>query len=231
MSKNIPTNRQEYTAIAIYSGTNDGDTAISSFDGTPGYLHIHIIRKDILASLPVLEASPVNNSNDVSTIHQWGSILDKNLSIREPLVTVQEIISYGNIGIGSAGMGGKEETSSFAGGGEVFIIPCLEGVKAFRITKGQGVFPLNLDDKCWTCEVTDNKESLVTSTGSPKISSRLELLEFLQEKHGQNKDLPFVAQFDAHFEKEHLAVRSNGLWSHDELYLKHQNLIQLEDIY
>ncbi|MES2961663.1 MAG: FAD-dependent oxidoreductase [Pseudomonadota bacterium] len=206
---------EEYTVIAIYGGAEEGSEAISAIDGTPGYLHIHIIRKDILRKLPALEAADIQGEK--STIYQWGAPLDKDLAIRKPLVSVQDIIKYGNVGIGSAAIGGEEEKCTFVGGGEVFIIPSPEGVKAFRITKGQGVFPLKLDDHCWTCEVTNDSEAHVVPVEKQEIFNRAQLLEILQKAHGQNPDMPFVAQFDALFEKENLAVRSNGLWPDDEV--------------
>jgi len=216
MSKTINSKTTtEYTVIAIYGGKSEGMDAISSLDGTPGYLHVHIIRKDLLAALPTLKSTAVSKNQQAKTIYQWGTTMDKDLAIRKPLASIKDIIAYGNVGIGSAAIGGKEENSSFVGGGEVFIVPSLEGIKAFRVTKGQGLFPLELDDKCWTCEVTNNSEGLVIPLGKQEISSRAELLKILQQAHGQSEDLPFIAQFDASFKKEHLAVRSNGLWPSD----------------
>lgn len=219
-SEKSNTTAEEYKVIAIYSGTNDGDKAISSTETIPGYLHLHYIRKDIFDSLPTLKTPSIKDDAKTRTLHQWGTILDKNLEIREPLASIKDITQYGDLGIGSAGLGGKEEKSSFAGGGEVFIIPCEGGVKAFRVTKGQGVFPLALDDKCWTCEVTDNKKSFVERTDSPKFSSRSQLLKYLQTKHNKSEDTPFVATFSAFItqgDENHLTLRSNGKWPGDQV--------------
>ena len=155
----MPKTSAEYTVIAAYSGKESGEDAISSLDGTPGYLHVHIIRKDILAALPSIDVAPIKDEKQSATIYQWGAPIDKDLAIRKPIVSIKDIVAYGNLGIGSAAIGGEEERSSFVGGGEVFIVPCAEGVKAFRVTKGQGVFPLNLEDKCWTCDVTDGNKA------------------------------------------------------------------------
>ncbi len=115
-------------------------------------------------------------------------------------------------------MGGREELSSFVGGGEVFIVPCDNGaIKAFRITKGQGIFPLSLEDKCWTCEIAHNDKAIEVPLKREMIGSRQELLEILQQSHGGDKTLPFIAKFDVCFEKEHLAARSNGIWPMDEV--------------
>jgi hypothetical protein len=213
----MPRTEKKYTVIAIYGGKSTGENVISSLDGTPGYLHIHIIRKDILQNLPTLDTAGVGNAKESQTIYQWGAPLDKDLGTRQPVVSIADIISYGDLGAGSAAIGGNEENSSFVGGGEVFIIPCLEGIKAFRVTKGQGVFPLELTDKCWTCEVSNSNEGLIIPLTKQEISGRLELLIALQEAHRQDKDIPFIAQFDAHFDKEHLAVRSNGIWPNDSV--------------
>lgn len=127
----MPKTEAQYTVIAIYGGN-----AISSLDGTPGYLQVHIIRKDILQTLPVLDIAGAGSAKESQTIYQWGTPLDKDLATRQPVVSIADITSYGDIGAGSAAIGGNEENSSFTGGGEVFIIPCLEGIKAFRVTKG-----------------------------------------------------------------------------------------------
>ncbi|MES2677945.1 MAG: FAD-dependent oxidoreductase [Pseudomonadota bacterium] len=211
----MPNLTAEYTVIAIYGGKATGEDAISTIDGTPGYLHLHIIRKDTLAKLPILIQENPIDPVEPSIIHQWGTAADKDLGTRAPIVSLRDIISYGNIGIGSAAKNGVEEKSNFVGGGEVFIIPCEGGVKAFRVTKGQGVFPLKLDDKCWTCEIANHNEALIVALPEQPIVGRLELLKILQKAVGQDEDMPFVAQFDARFEKEHLALRSNGLWAED----------------
>lgn len=218
----MPKLTSTYKVIAIYGGTPSGENAISSIDGTPGYLHIHIIRKDIFDSLPVIQNN--ENKSEDGAIYQFGAALDKTLSTRSPVASVQDIISYGNIGLGSAAKYENEENSSFSGGGEVFIVPCENGVKAFRVTKGQKVIAMNLEDRCWTCEIADNKSARSFSVANHQISNRQELLEALQNISGVDKAAPFISCFDAQFEKDCLAVRSNGIFSSDEVKEKDTSL-------
>ncbi len=209
----------KYVVIAIYGGDSiDGD-AISAIDGTPGYLHVHAVRKDELEKLPVINASAIAQKQQDKTIYQWGFSSDKDLGARFPVVSIGDVLQYGDLGVGSAAAGGAEEKSSFVGGGEVFLVPCAEGVRAFRITKGQGIFPLQLEDCCWTVEVirSDSEAMTICSNRDEIVNSREELLNLLQQFHCKDGSQPFIAIFEARFERENFAIRSNGIFPQDEV--------------
>ena len=208
----------KYKVIAIYSGTNDDKNAISNIESGANYLHIHIVREDVLKAIPTIGVSVIENYAENSTIYQWGLAADKDLGTRKAIVALRDVLKYGNIGLGSAAIGDGEEKSHFVGGGEVMIIPDQDGVKALRITKGQGIFPMDVNDECWICEVANHEQSLVNipTDISWKIESRDELLELLKTLHNQG-DKPFIATFEANFEKAKLAVRSNGILPYDKV--------------
>ncbi len=227
-SSDIMTNfTEEYVVIAIYGGAESGEKAISKIDGTPGYLHLHAIKTSELERLPTIPLPTAKENADAEqTIYQWGLASDKDLGVRAPIVSINDIISYGNLGVGSGAIGDHEEKSSFVGGGEVFIVPALENeVRAFRITKGQGVFPMSAQDQCWTFEVTSDAKAMVIPIEESKqnINSRSQLLKLLQEAHGQG-DINFIAKFKARFNRENFAARSNGVWPLDDVAQKDVSL-------
>jgi len=219
---------EEYIVVAIYGGGNSRQDTISSIDGAPEYLHIHAIKASEFDKLPILAiedekftSEVVESKSHEPTIYQWGVSADKDLKTRRPVVAIKDILQYCNLGIGSAGFGDCEEKSSFVGGGEVMVIGVEGGVKAFRITKGEGVFAMEESDGCWTFEGIKDTKSIIAPVDESKknIASRSELLNVLKSIHKKG-DIPFVACFKAKFNRENFASRSNGIYATDQILSK-----------
>lgn len=214
---------EEYIVVAIYGGGGERPDSISKIDGTPDYLHIHAIKVSEFDKLPIIaiSESKIGEEEKGAKIYQWGISADKDLKTRRPVVAIKDILQYCNLGIGSAGFGDAEERSSFVGGGEVMILPQEDGVKAFRITKGEGVFAMSEGEKCWAFEGVSDVKSIIVPIDETKrqIGSRYDLLNLLKSTHNKG-DVPFVASFRARFNKENFAVRSNGIYATDQILHK-----------
>jgi len=201
---------QQYRLICILDALTDSDNTISTLDASPNYLHIHLLRSDLLSETIEEFASKISNQNlnIDDALYQWGIISEKTTKTRFAKVMAQKIKEYGQIGIGSVARG-KENIGQFIGGGEAFLF----NGDNYRITKGNTVFKADENQKYWTFQVANfNNASISTDLIGKTINGREHLLEILKEKSGGKA---LVATFDAEFDGEFFA-RSNGIFPEDK---------------
>lgn len=197
-----------YRLICILDSIEYSDKALSSFDASPGYLHIHILRSDIIGSsidsfTETLASEAINFD-----MYQWGSPVEKEVGTRSAKVSAEEIKKISQVGIGSAAKGDDEAAGDFIGGGEGFLF----NDKNYRIIRGNKAVPVDEKQSYWTFQACDfNGSQIITDLVGMRVDGRNDLLRLLSNKSG---GAPFVAVFDAEFCGDFLA-RSNGIFPED----------------
>jgi len=197
-----------YRLICIVDSVQNGDHTLSTLDASPDYLHIHILESNYLKTIDEL-SSQLNPQATNEILFQWGIPLEKDAKTRSAKVSAKTIKKFGQIGIGSAARGDSERTGDFIGGGEAFLFD----EQNFRVSKGDGVFEVQDDQRYWTFQVADfNGAKKFDDLNGSRIEGRNHLMQILKEK---SDGKPFVAVFDAEFEGN-LFARSNGIFPEDE---------------
>lgn len=196
----------KYRFIAILDSVKE--QGLSNIDLSPDYLHIHIALSEYCQTIPNFynELSRLPNS---TTLYQWGTPLEKNAKIRSEKVNASKIKNYGNIGIGSAGIGDGEHIKDFVGGGEAFLFNQLN----IRTIKGGRTVLARDKETYWTFQTAQLSKS---NTGivrgyNEEIVSRRDLRGMFKV---YSAGRPFIATFDAEFTSPFLA-RSNGIYKED----------------
>ena len=196
----------KYRFIAILDSVKE--QGLSNIDLSPDYLHIHIALSEYCQTIPNFynELSRLPNS---TTLYQWGTPLEKNAKIRSEKVNASKIKNYGNIGIGSAGIGDGEHIKDFVGGGEAFLFNQLN----IRTIKGGRTVLARDKETYWTFQTAQLSKS---NTGivrgyNEEIVSRRDLRGMFKV---YSAGRPFIATFGAEFTSPFLA-RSNGIYKED----------------
>jgi hypothetical protein len=197
-------------------GSVDIARTVSNKDGSPDYLHIHILRADQLETIVNFVQALSNEegtSKKENILYQWGTPNDKLLSIRRSIYHLEEIKEYGQVGIGSASVG-IEEDGNYCGGGEAihFGSKSYGGAKAFRITKGNNIIYTDNDQMFWTHHFADFHNMTIHPFNHDNLIKGRDCL--MQLLKSISEDRPFVATFDAVFEGPFYS-RSNGILKED----------------
>jgi len=175
-------------------------------DVSPDYLHIHILKSSYLKPLDEFINS-CKKEDSQNNLYQWGIPFEKEAHTRSKKISAADILTKGNIGIGSVARG-EEAKGNFIGGGEAF----LTGSQNFRISKGNMVSEVSDQENYWIFQVTDfgNAQKFDDVTGLV-INGRENLMRLLKDK---SQGRPFVATFDVEFDGDFFA-RSNGVLPED----------------